>query len=257
VLLDRAHHPAPADLPQAGEGHDHGPGGEEDVLHVVRDDERDHPSERGVGEGDHEERGHRPAEVLARDAGDDGEEAGLDDREDAEVQRAADRHQDAGEHAHPAAVAALEVLGDGEDAQLAQARDHEAGAADQQAHAERDDADHEGREPGHEAELRLVHVGDDPHLGGEQRRGAHVEAHAPVRHEVVLDRPDVPLHAEADPEGGQEGEDGDRPVEEGEGRDDGGRAHGVRISSGTSWRQGLARDRVRHVETRTTYAPGA
>ncbi len=193
-------HAAPAGLAQADEGDDHRAGGEEDVLDVVRDDERDHPAEGRVGERDQEQRGHRPAEVLAGDPRDDREEAGLDDREDPEVQRAPERHQDAGEDPHRAAVAPLEVLGDGEDLHLPQARDDEAGSAHEEAHRERDEAHHEGREAGDEAELGLVHVGDDPDLGREERRGADVEPHAAARHQVVLDRPDVALHAEADPQ---------------------------------------------------------
>ena len=46
-----------------------------------------------------QQRSHRPGDVAWVDAGEDRQVARLDQREDPEVQRAADRHQDAGEHA--------------------------------------------------------------------------------------------------------------------------------------------------------------
>ena len=253
------HHPAPAHLAQAGEGHDDGADGQEDVLHVVRDDQRDHAPERGVGERDQKQRGHRPAEVLAgmpvttarKRASMSGKMPRFSEPPTAIRTPASD--------AHVAAVATLEVLGDGQDLHLAQARDHEARAAHQQADRERDQAGHERGEARDEAELGLVHERDDPDLGREERRGAHVEAHAAVRDQVVLDRPDVPLHPEADPQRGHERQGRDPPVEEREARGDRGRArvaHRFRISKGTSWRSVWpATESV--TSRRTRYSPGA
>ena len=81
---------------QADDRHDERAGGQEHVLQVVREQQRHHPADCRVGEREQEQRGHRPGDVARVDAGEDRQEARLDQREDAEVQRAADRHQHAG-----------------------------------------------------------------------------------------------------------------------------------------------------------------